>query len=168
VLGTRFALIARCTPSDARPTGASPLQSVGFGHHRAGRRYSPQAAYWTRGPINEKAPSGSGPIVTEARKPKEGPRNLVFIHSGEKALPSARELNLRDPAKSSRIWKFTDKVSWQDEPLDPTLRVPRFGPVIAEPVQGIRPGAAHRRQARSTSAPGGAEPDTKPAIIGRA
>ena len=59
---------------------------------------------------------------------------LVFIDAGEKAYLSITgdaEI-MRDPAKAADIWKSTDKVWWPGGPDDPTLRVLRIEPWIAE------------------------------------
>jgi general stress protein 26 len=58
---------------------------------------------------------------------------LVFIDAKTNAYLSitARAAMLRDPAKASEIWKFTDSMWWQG-PDDPNVCVLRVTPLTAE------------------------------------
>jgi general stress protein 26 len=59
---------------------------------------------------------------------------LVFIDAGDNAYLSitGRAAIMRDPSRAADIWKSTDQVWWPGGPEDPTLRVLRVEPKIAE------------------------------------
>jgi general stress protein 26 len=79
-------------------------------------------------------------FLTDARSGKEDEVaaspdiGLVFIDCGDRAYLSitGRASILRDTACAAAIWKSTDQVWWPDGPDDPTLRVLRVEPKIAE------------------------------------
>jgi general stress protein 26 len=59
---------------------------------------------------------------------------LVFIDANDNAYLSitARAEIQRDPAQAAAVWKSTDQFWWPGGPDDPTLRVLRVEPRIAE------------------------------------
>lgn len=59
---------------------------------------------------------------------------LVFIDPKDKAYLSitARAEIMRDPKTAAAIWKKTDDVWWPDGPSDPSVRVLRVEPSLAE------------------------------------
>jgi general stress protein 26 len=63
---------------------------------------------------------------------------LVFIDASDKAYLSitGRAEIVRDTGKAAAIWKSTDQVWWPGGPGDPTLRVLRVEPTMAEPWDG--------------------------------
>ena len=52
------------------------------------------------------------------------------------SAPEARAEIQRDTAQAAAIWKSTDQVWWPGGPGDPTLRVLRVEPTMAEPWDG--------------------------------